>query len=344
MHARRVFRLRAFAAKLRGFVRGQSDGEEFDSDILEHLRLLADRLVAQGMSREDAVIAARRQFGNTTLLHEDRRALQTLPSFEILWRDLRYAVRTLSRSPGFAAAAILTLALGIASNAAIFSVVHATFLAPLPYHDADRLVMVWSSNRGTRNATAAADFFEWRRRSSAFSDLHVTGGRMVNVGGDRPEQMRAQVATPGLPGMQCGGHPLALGRLFLEEEGTPGRDQVVILSHNFWQERFGGDPNVIGQALRINGKPYTVVGVLGEAPCGHLPWGLWMPRAFAADQINRDLRDLLVMGRLKPGVSIDQANADMRNVTDGLAREFPASNTGWGASVEPLRNNFLNAS
>ena len=236
------------------------------------------------------------------------------------------------RSPGFTAAAILALALGIASNTAIFSVVHATFLAPLPYHDGDQLVMVWSSNQGNRSATAAADFFEWRRRSSAFSDLHVTGMQMVNLaGGDRPEQMRAQVATPGLPGMMCLGHPLALGRLFLEEEGTPGRDQVVILSHKLWQERFGGDPNVVGQAIRIDGKSFTVVGVLGKAPCDHLPWRLWIPRAFSPDQINRDFRNVLVMGRLKPGVSLDQANADMKIVADAARQGISRSPTRAGA-------------
>ena len=344
MSAPRPSWLRTFAARLRGFVRGSRQDEGFDEELQEHLWLLAERFVAQGMSPEEAVTAAHRQLGNTTLLQEDRRALQTLPSIEILWRDLRYAVRTLSRSPGFAAAAVLALALGIASNTAIFSVVHATFLAPLPYQDSDQLVFVWSSNRSGRSATTAADFFEWRRRSSAFSELHVTGMRMVNLaGGDRPEQVRAQFATPGLPGMMCLGYPPAMGRLFLEEEGTPGRDQVVILSHNLWQERFGGDPNVLGQAIRIDSKVFIVVGVLGKAPCDHLPWRLWIPRAFSPDQINRDFRNLLVMARLKPGVSIDQANADMKNVTDDLAREFPASNTGWGASVEPLRNNFLNA-
>jgi len=344
MNSLRASRARAFAARLRGFFRGQRRDGEFEAEIQEHLLRLTERYVAQGMSRDEAARAARRQFGNTTLLREDHRALQTLTSIEVLWRDVRYARRTLWRSPGFAAAAILAVALGIASTTAIFSVVHATFLAPLPYRDSDQLVMVWSSNRGGRSATTAADFFEWRRRSSAFSDLHVTGMLMVNLaGGDRPEQMRAQFATPGMPAMMCGGHPLALGRLFLEEEGTPGKDQVVILSHNLWQERFGGDPNVLGQAIRIDGKAFTVVGVLGKAPCDHLPWRLTMPRAFSPDQINRDFRNLLVMGRLKPGVSIDQANADMKNVTDGLAREFPASNTGWGARVEPLRNNFMNA-
>ncbi len=170
MRARRESRLRALAAKLRGFLSRQPRDDGFDDEIQEHVRLLADRFVAQGISREEAALAARRQFGNTTLLQEDRRALQTLPSLEILWRDLRYAVRTLWRSPGFAAAAVLALALGIASNTAIFSVVHATFLAPLPYHDADQLVMVWSRSQGRRSAPSAADFMEWRRRSSAFSD------------------------------------------------------------------------------------------------------------------------------------------------------------------------------
>jgi len=344
MRAGRESRFRTFAAKLRGFLRTQPRDDGFEDEIREHVRLLTERFVAQGMSREEAALAARRQFGNTTLLQEDRRALQTLPSIETLWRDVRYAARTLWRSPGFAAAAVLALALGIASNTAIFSVVYATFLAPLPYRDSDQLVMVWSSNRGSRSATTAADFFEWRRRSSVFSDLNVTGLEMVNLaGGDRPEQLRAQLATPGMPAMMCGGHQLALGRLFLEQEGTPGKNQVVILSHNLWQERFGGDPNVLGQAIRIDGKAFTVVGVLGKAPCDHLPWRVTLPRAFSPDQITRDFRNLLVMGRLKPGVSIDQANADMKNVTEALAREFPASNTGWGASVEPLRNNFMNA-
>ena len=339
MRARRESRLRAFAAKLRGFLSREQRDDGFDDEIQEHVRLLADRFVAQGMSREEAARAARRQFGNITLLHEDRRDLQTFPSVEAWWRDARYALRLLWKSPGFTVAAILALALGIASTTAIFSVVHATFLAPLPYHDGDQLVMVWSSNQGNRSATAAADFFEWRRRSSAFSDLHVTGMQMVNLAsGDRPEQMSAQVATPGLPGMMCLGHPLALGRLFLEEEGTPGRDQVVILSHKLWQERFGGDPNLVGQAIRIDGKSFTVVGVLGRAPCDHLPWRLWIPRAFSPGQINRDFRNVLVMGRLKPGVSLDQANADMKNVTDALASEFPASNTGWGAMTMSTPN------
>lgn len=140
MNARGTSRLRVFAARLRGLLRGPRHDEQFDDEIQEHLRLLEDRYVAQGLSRGDAALTARRQFGNTTLLQEDRRALQTLPSVESLWRDLRYALRTVGRNPAFAAVAITTLGLGIGAATAIYSVIHNVMLAPFPYQHADRLV------------------------------------------------------------------------------------------------------------------------------------------------------------------------------------------------------------
>jgi hypothetical protein len=140
MDPRRQLRFRSFAAKLRGFLGGQRDGDEFDAKVQEHVRLLADRFVAQGMSREKAALAARRQFGNTTLLQEARRDMQTFPSVEAWGHDLRYAVRTLWRSPGFAIVSIVTLALGIGAAAAIYSVIHNVMLAPFPYRDASRMV------------------------------------------------------------------------------------------------------------------------------------------------------------------------------------------------------------
>src|SRR5688572_10760813 len=140
MHARRPFGLRTFAAKLRGFVRGHRDSDEFDAEVREHVQLLADRFVAQGMSREEAALAARRQFGNTTLLQEDRRALQTLPTVEAWWHDLRYALRTLWRSRGFAVVSIATLGLGIGAATAIFSVTYNALLVPFPYPEAGRMM------------------------------------------------------------------------------------------------------------------------------------------------------------------------------------------------------------
>ena len=140
MSARRASRLRAFAARLRGFLHGSRQDDEFDEEMEEHLRLLAERFVAQGMPRNEAFAKARRQFGNATLLQEDRRALQTLPSVEALWHDLRSALRTLTKNPGFAVVSIVTLGLGIGAATAIYSVIHNVMLAPFPYPAADRMV------------------------------------------------------------------------------------------------------------------------------------------------------------------------------------------------------------
>ena len=262
-----------------------------------------------------------------------------------LLRDARFGLRLLLKNPGFTAVATLTLALGIAANTAIFSVVHATFFAPLPYREADRLVMLWSQIQGYRNSVSPGDFVEWKRQATTFEDLNAWTGRNVNLSSDgRPEQVEAGVAAPGFLPMLGYGHPLALGRDFLEEEGTVGKDQVAILSHRLWQERFGGDRGIIGRHIRLDGKPYIVVGILGAGPGDRIQYRLWLPLAFTPDQLNHESRFLTVMGRLKPGVTLEQANANMHAVARNLAKTYPTSNTGWSVSVEPFRNNFLSDS
>jgi putative ABC transport system permease protein len=257
-----------------------------------------------------------------------------------LLRDARFGMRLLWKNPGFTAVAVLTLALGIAANTAIFSVVYATFLAPLPYPEPERLVMVWSRIQGNRNVTAAGDFLEWKRQATVFQDINAwTGGRANFGGGDRPENVPAQRETPGFTTMM--GHPFLLGRDFTPEEGTPGNDHVVILAHRFWQERFGGDRGIIGREVRINSTPYTVVGVLAPGASDRVQTKVHLPLVFNEAQKNHDFHWLLVMGRLKPGVTLAQANANMVSVTDNVAKTFPKSNKGWSASVEPLQNNFL---
>jgi putative ABC transport system permease protein len=155
-------------------------------------------------------------------------------------RDIRFGVRLLLRNPGFAAVAVLALALGIGATTAIFSVVYATLLAPLPYPQPDQLVMVWSRVQGNRNVSAAATYLEWKRRSRAFQSLHAWTGGSVNLAtADRPEQVPVATTTPGFLSMT--GSPLAFGRDFRPEEGQVGRDQVVILTNQLWRERFGGD-------------------------------------------------------------------------------------------------------
>jgi putative ABC transport system permease protein len=159
------------------------------------------------------------------------------------------------------------------------------------------------------------------------------------TGTGQPEQVQASVVTPGFYTMV--GDPLLLGRDFLKEEGEVGKEQVVILTHRLWQQRFGGDRAVIGQEVRLDGKPHTIVGVMAPGLADRGQAGLSVPLAFTPDQINHDFHWLLVMGRLKTGVSIAEANADMATVTGAIAQAYPASNRGWGASVELLQNNFL---
>jgi putative ABC transport system permease protein len=182
-----------------------------------------------------------------------------------MMRDMRYGLRLLRRNVGFTAVAVLALAIGIAANTAIFSVVYATLLAPLPYPDPDRIVMVWSRIQGFRNSTATADYLDWKSQSNAFQSLSAWTGRSVNLAtGERPEQVQASSTTPGWIGTI--GFTMLLGRDFTSEEGIPGKDQVVILSYKLWQERFGGDRNLVGQTIRLDGQPYTVVGVIAPGP------------------------------------------------------------------------------
>jgi putative ABC transport system permease protein len=255
-------------------------------------------------------------------------------------RDAKYGLRLLRRTPGFTTVAVLALAIGIAANTAIFSVVHATLLAPLPFPNPDQLVMVWSRIQGNRNGVSAGDFVEWRRQSTAFQSLNAWTGASLNLStSDRPENVQGRRVTPGWLSMV--GYDFELGRNFREEEGTVGQDRVIILSNRIWRQRFNADREIVGKQIRIDGQPSTVVGVLAAGPGDRLENDAWVPLAFTPDQLNHDFHWILVMGRLKPDVTLAQANENMVAVAKALATQFPASNTGWSASVELLQNNFL---
>lgn len=257
----------------------------------------------------------------------------------VILQNLRFAWRLLRKSPAFTTVAVITLALGIGANTAIFSVVYATLLAPMPYPNPDQLVMVWSKVQGGRNSIAAADFLDWKRQSTSFQDLNAwTGGAFNLATSERPEQVQGQMTTPGFYKMM--GVDFALGRDFLPEEGRPGNDHVVVLVNRLWK-RLGANPNIIGQKLKLNGEPYTVVGVMAPGAPDRLQTELVAPLAFKPEQINHDFHFILVMGRLKQGVTIAQAQADMDIVTDRIAKDYPQSNKSWGASVEPLKNDFF---
>ena len=261
-----------------------------------------------------------------------------------LVRDVRMAFRLLGNARAFTSVAVLTLALGIAANTAIFSVIYATFVEPLPYRDADRLVMVWSQQRGERIAASPAEFVEWKRQATAFEDLNAWSWWIAAVTTDEVvEQLQIAPATPGFLPMLGYGHPLALGRDFLASEGTPGNDQVVIISSRMWRDRFASNPTVIGRQIRIDRKPFTIVGVLAAGPPDENESQLWVPLSFSQRDLTDGLHRLLVMGRLKRGVSIEQANANLATVTRNAALPGHRSADEWGVTVQRFRNNFLSA-
>jgi putative ABC transport system permease protein len=256
-----------------------------------------------------------------------------------LIRDFRFAVRLLWQHKAFTGVAVLALALGVGPNTAIFSVIYATLYAPMPYPNADQLVIVWSKIQGNRNGIAAGDFLDWQKQSTSFQGLWAWTGFSANLGGaDGPEQVPGSQTTPGqLSGL---GVPPVIGRDFRTDEDQPGKNHVVILANRLWQRRFGGSRNILGQSIRMNGEPYTVVGIMPSGQMDRMPNQLWVPLTLKPEQINHDFHWLLAMGRLKPGVSIKQAQADMDAVTKHIGEIYPP-NKGWGASVEPLRNDFL---
>ena len=256
-----------------------------------------------------------------------------------LRQNARYSLRLLRKNPGFTAVAAITLALGIGANTAIFSVIYAVLLAPMPYPNPDQLVMVWSRIQGGNNSVAAGDFIDWKQQNKTFQDINAWTGASFNFATpQQPEQINGSAETPGF--LRMTGNTFLLGRDFLPEEGVPGRDHEVILTHRLW-DRLGGDRSIIGKQIRMNSEPYTVVGVLAAGQTDRLQSQFVVPLAFKSEQINHDFHWLLVMGRMKPGVSLSQAQADMEVVTNRLAQDNPKSNKGWGVSVEQLHNDFF---
>ena len=247
----------------------------------------------------------------------------------------------LRKNPGLTVAVIATLMLGIGATTAMYTVVYAILIAPLPYPHADELVIVWSKVGGQHNGSSAGDFLDWKQQSKSFQQLAAWTDNSFNLSTrDQPEQVDGRLATPGWFSMQ--GITFMMGRDFLPEEGVPGKDHAVILTHKLWN-RLGSDRGIIGKTIRINGALYTVVGVLSPGLGDRLGPELTVPLAFTPEQINHDYHWILSMGRLKPGVTLQQAQADMDTVTKNLAAAYPAPDEGWGASVEPLKDDFLPA-
>jgi len=254
-------------------------------------------------------------------------------------RNIRYSLRSMRKHLGLTITILVTLALGVGANTAIFTVDYATLLQPLPYPQANQLVMVWSRVKGHRNGISAGDYLDWKSQNSAFQDINAWTESTFNMAtAEQPDRVEARTVTTGY--FQMLGLPFFLGRGFLPEEGEPGREHEVILTHKMWK-RLGADQQIIGKPLRLNSLPYTVVGVLPEGVFDRGMGDIAVPLAFTPEQKNHNFHWLVAMARLKPGVTMAQAQADMDSVTAHITQQYPQSNRGWGAQVDPLKNDFI---
>jgi putative ABC transport system permease protein len=334
--------------RLKALVKRRELDRDLEDEIAFHLAMREEKLAAGNsgspLRSEDAHYSARRRFGNTTSLKEVTREMWTFASLETLWQDIRYSLRMLRKSPGFTAAAILTLALGIGANTAIFSVVNAVLLRPLPFREPDRLVSVLE-NKPTQNLewlyVTPLNFSEWQRRANSFEDLAATNGFGCSfrlAGQDEPHLLDGSCASSNFISM-LGVQPM-LGRLWTPAEDLPGAAHVAVLSYNVWKSQFGGDPGAIGKSVwdAGNRQPYTIIGVLPpDFQFASEDISVWAPLGLDLSARPARFHNLLVFARLKPGVSRQQAQASMDGIAVQLEKSFPVTNTGWGITVQPMQ-------
>src|ERR1041385_4535233 len=256
--------------------------------------------------------------------------------------DIRYAIRILAKSPAFTFIAVLTLALAIGANTAIFSVVNAVLLRPLPYPHAEQLVQVFGTQPTLTEApTSPANFLEWRSENQVFTHIATYVGQGFNLTGtDKPERVIGARVSGDM--FQLLGVQPALGRDFTAEEDREGADRVVILSYEFWQHRFAGDPNAIRQTIKLSDQAYTIIGVMPrDFAFPNTRTQIWTPMAFnAAERATRDTNFIDVVARLKPGVLLQQAQANMTAVAQSQAQRYPQTNTGVGVKVVSLQEHM----
>src|SRR5829696_3186790 len=253
--------------------------------------------------------------------------------------DIRYALRNFSKRPGFTLIAVITLALGIGANTAIFSAINALLLKPLPFPELDRVVAIWDKlpSRGVlHNEVTAANYLDWQTQNQSFEQLAMYRWWSANLTGvDPPERIQGFLVTANY--LDAIGMKPIMGRNFIAEENQPGKDAVALITHSLWQRRFGGDPNIVNKTITINSIVRTVVGVMPEH--FNFPKGaeVYAPLQLTPELMrSRGNHSYYVIGRLKPGVSIKSAQADVDTITARLEQQFPETNTGWGATVFPI--------
>ena len=338
-------------ARLRALTGRESVIDDIDAEMRLHVEMETEHNLARGMSPAEARRAARMSFGNFDSMRDAAYTVRGGGLMETFLQDVRYGVRVLAKHKGFTAVAVLTLALGIGANTAIFSVVNDLLLRPLPYSDAERVAMLWEVTPAGRhmNTTSRANFREWRAQGASFESMAAFTDQRLNLTGvGEPEEVAVQFATPELFKV-LGVEPLH-GRVLVEDDGLQGSDGVV-LSHGFWKRRFGGDPGLVGKPITLNGVPFNVVGVMPPSFHWHIKqrsgtgkppevWGVLPMPPPGASTANERGRFLSVVGRLKRGVSAAQAEAEIKTIHARLS-EDSTFNKNYTAEVIPLREQIV---
>ncbi len=253
-----------------------------------------------------------------------------------LLADLRFALRGMRKSPGFTAVAILTLALGIGANTAIFSFVDGVLLKPLPNPHPEQLVMLWEKPPGgERNGISALNYLDWQNQSKSFRYMSAVAGNTLTLSGSgEPQQLKATLVSASY--FELWGDHAALGRTFAFDEDQPGKDKVVVLTNRLWQSRYGSDTKVLGKSITLDGSNYTIIGVLPPGVYDRNWCEIWLPLAFEPAKLTRNFHWLRAFGRLKPDVNLQQARAEMDAIGARIAKDYPDSNHGWGVTVDRL--------
>jgi len=313
---------------------------DFEDEIRSHLALEADRLIEEGMSPDEAQHAARRRFGNVTRAQERHHRTSRWVWAEQIAQDVRYAARMLRKSPLFSSIAILTVALGIGANTAVFSIVNGVLLSPLPYREPERLVKIWETLPGLSEATVSyPDYKDWQERARVFNGVAVYSpySNRTLTGGDVPERVGVGLASANL--FDVLGVATVIGRAFRPEDDRPGVARVVMLASGFWQQRQGGDARVLGSTLTLDGEPYTVIGVLPPM-VGLGSVDLWVPVGLSANDPSFSRPNhpgLIGVGRLQRGVTVGQMNQDLARIAREIAAEHPTESAGIGAAGDSFR-------
>jgi predicted permease len=337
---------------LRSWLWKPSVQEEVDEELAFHLEMRTREYAARGLAPDEARRAALRRFGDLRQatrvcrhIGKDRdRTMKRREYFAELRHDLVFGARQLMKARGFAAVAILTLALGIGATAAVFSTLYAVVLSPLPVREPERLVSLGESWRTyPRSSASAGNFLQWKARlSDVFESLTASQNASFNLAeGATPERVPGSTVSRDF--FRVFAMPPLLGRTFGDAEDAPGREQVVVLSHRLWSRRFGADPGVVGRTIRLNGRPYAVLGVMPAAfDLTADSDELWTPIAFTPDQQrNFDIHFLSITGRLRPGITIAQARARLVSLATQLRIEHPIENSDRGADLAPFLEAFV---